>query len=183
MSITQNGGRQWLVIVILLLLISLVAGQVWAVDSNSEFLKYQEPKPPEVSWFSSIAYIITLLFTFAVVIILAYFTSRFLGYKMGTTAATGNPNILDILPLGTNRAVYVVEVAGKIMILGVTDHSIQLLQEITASEEILSLKNRPPHSANQFEKIFQGQLNSLQHISKKFSATFDIQSESKRKNE
>ena len=78
-----------------------------------------------------------------------------------------------MLSLGTSRAVYVVEIAGQILVLGVTDHTINLLQEITDPVAIEKIKNQPHYpGANQFEAIFQRQLVSLQQLSRKFPAVF-----------
>ena len=46
--------------------------------ANGEYLQYQEPKPTSFnSWFSTLAYIVSLLLTFAAVLAMAYFASRF----------------------------------------------------------------------------------------------------------
>lgn len=156
-----------------------------AEQQGNDYLKYQEPKPPEVSWLSSIAYIVTLLITFAVVIALAYFTSRFLGYKMGSFVSDGQERILGSLPLGSNRIIYVVEVAGKVMIVGVTDHGIHMLKEIDDPDEIFAIKARAVnHRQNdQFGKIFHNQLSSLEQFSKQFPAVFDIRAKRNQDNQ
>jgi len=49
--------------------------------------------------------------------------------------------ILAYLSFGTNRGIYVVEIAGKILVVGVTNHSINLLQEITSESDIQKIKD------------------------------------------
>lgn len=154
---------------ICLLMISLVSAQ----DQNTDYLKYQEPQPTSSSALSTFGYILSLLFTFSLVIGLAYFTSRFLGYKFGGQINAGNSRIITTLALGPNRALYVVEIAGKVLVLGVTDHSIQMLQEITNTDEIQNLRNQSLDLANQnFHQIFQQQFSSLQKMSRKFPLVF-----------
>ena len=160
-------------------------GIVYAAEPTGEYLQYQEPKPPAYSsGLSTLAYVFSLLVTFAIVIGLAYFASRFLGQKMGSKLAIGNQKIVATLPLGANRGIYVVEIAGKFLILGVTDHSIQVLQEITDRVEIEKIQaEKALAPENQFEKIFQGQLASLQRLSPKFPNVFNTHLHDEEKHE
>lgn len=169
----------------LLLLVCLVAailpGIVGAEEPGGTYLQYQDPKPPEVSWVSSVAYVFSLLITFAVVLLLAYFASRFLGQKMGKLSAVSGGQILRTIPLGSNRGIYIVEIAGKILVLGVTDHAIALLQEITSEEEIAKLKNTSDAMpASHFETLLQKQLTSLQQMAHKFPGVFDSRQDNDR---
>jgi flagellar biosynthetic protein FliO len=142
--------------------------------ASDEYLKYNEPQPVASSALSSIAYVVSLLVVFAVVIVLAYATSRFLGERMGRMNATADNRIVFTMVLGQNKSLQVVEIAGKFLVLGVTDHNITLLQEITSPEEIAKLRQVSAHTAEpaQFEQIFSQQLYSLKQISKKFPNTF-----------
>lgn len=160
-------------------------GQVYGADSNGEYLQYQEPKPTtSVSWYSTISYIFSLIITFAFVIGLAYFASRFLGKKLGGISANGNSRIINVLSLGTNRAVYTVEIVGKFLVLGVTDHSITVLQEITDDEAIKELKNEQLMvPKDQFDGVFQRQIASLQQLSKKIPTTFGANLQNEQKHE
>jgi flagellar protein FliO/FliZ len=164
-------------------------GQVYAAESqnNGDYLKYKESKPvTSSSWLSTIAYIFTLVLTFGFVIGLAYFASRFLGHKFGTLSPAGDNKVLKTIPLGQSRAIYVVEVAGKFLIMGVTDHNINLLQEITSAEEIEKIKaDSASAPAHQFDRVFQRHLASLQQMSQKFPIAFDAhkKSESQSANE
>ncbi len=161
-------------------------GQVYAAEPNSEYLQYQEPKATNsTSWFSTISYVFSLVITFAVVIGLAYFASRFLGKKLGSLSASGNSRIINTLSFGANRAVYTVEIAGKYLILGVTDHNITVLQEITDIEEIEKMKKEQlAVPDNQFDGVFQKQLASLQKLSQAFPTAFgDTQNEQKHERE
>jgi flagellar protein FliO/FliZ len=159
--------------------------QVYGAESNGEYLQYQEPKPTTaVSWYSTISYIFSLVITFAFVIGLAYFASRFLGKKLGGLSANGSSRIINVLSFGTNRGVYTVEIAGKFLVLGVTDHNITILQEITDSEEIEKLKiEQVTVPKGQFDSIFQRQLASLQQLSQKFPTTFGANLQDGKKHE
>ncbi len=151
----------------------LLCGSVFAAGQGGEYLAYQEPQPAGSSWLSTAAYLFTLLVTFLLVIGLAYYTSRFLGQKMSRYSGAGDNRVLASLPLGQNRGVFVVEVAGKFLVLGVTDHSINLLQEVTDPEAIERLRTTAPSlPPSQFDDIFKRQLASLQQMSQKFPGVF-----------
>jgi flagellar protein FliO/FliZ len=174
---------------ILLLMVFLIGvtllGNAYAAEPNGEYLQYQEPKPAVYSsGLSTITYIFSLLITFAIVIGLAYFASRFLGQKMGGKLAIGNHKIIATLPMGSNRGVYIVEVAGKFLVLGVTDHSINVLQEITDSIEIEKIKAEPiSMPETPFDKVFEKQLASLQRLSPKFPNVFNAHNSNEQKHE
>lgn len=162
-----------------------VEGIVYAAEPAGEYLQYQEPKPASYSsGFSTLAYIFSLLVTFSIVIGLAYFASRFLGQKMGSKLAMGNQRIIATLPMGANRNICVVEIAGKFLILGVTDHTITVLQEITDPVEIEKMQaERQIEPDNQFDKVFQRQLASLQRLSPKFPNVFNTHQQNEEKHE
>lgn len=164
-------------ICLVLFLLSAFSLHVTAQESQGEYLKYQEPQAPtgSSSWVSTLAYILSLLATFAVVIGLAFFTSRFLGQKFGHLSVRNINKVLVTLPLGNNRAVYVVEVAGKYLVLGVTDHNITLLQEIVDAAEIEKIRIQGSLSPqqDQFKNIFQKHLDTLQQISQIVPLRFD----------
>ncbi|MBC8016288.1 MAG: flagellar biosynthetic protein FliO [Sporomusaceae bacterium] len=174
---------------IVLLMAFLIGGSclgiVYAAEPTGEYLQYQETKPAAYSsGLSTATYIFSLLITFAVVIGLAYFASRFVGQKMGNKLTSINHKVVATLPMGTNRAVYVVEIAGKFLVLGVTDHMINVLQEITDITEIEKLKAQQiPVPETQFDKVFQRQLASLQRLSPKFPNVFNVHKKNEQEHE
>ncbi|MDD4601083.1 hypothetical protein SDC9_08881 [bioreactor metagenome] len=159
------------------LFIILSVCQVWAAETTTGgYLAYQEPQPASSSsWLSTIAYVFSLIITFAVVIGLAYFASRFLGQKMGQMSVNSDNRILSTLVLGPNRSIQVVEVAGKVIVLGVTEHSITLLEEITDASRLEKIQKLPTAVSppNSFDSVFQRQLASLQQMSHKFPTVFN----------
>lgn len=158
---------------------------IYAAEPTGEYLQYQETKPAVYSsGLSTVTYIFSLLITFAAVIGLAYFASRFLGKKMGNRSASQHHKVVATLPMGANRAVYVVEIAGKFLILGVTDHTINVLQEITDLTEIEKLKvQHVPVPETQFDQVFQRQLASLQRLSPKFPNVFNVHTKNEQEHE
>ena len=161
-------------ILIVLGCLSLFAGRVLAAAETGEYLKYQEPQPATSSWLATSGYIVSLLLTFLLVLGLAYLTSRFLGKKMTSGGGLGSGKVYATLSLGPNRAVYVIEIAGKFMVLGVTEQNITMLTEINSLTDIEQLKATENMSVptEQFGSVFHRQLGLLRQIQKKFPYTF-----------
>lgn len=95
-----------------------------------------DPRPTTSSWWSTFAYLVSLFAVFGFVVVLAYFAARFMGGKFARHITGSGGRILEHLPLGPNRSVCVVEMANRLFLLGVTEHSITLLSEITDPDEI-----------------------------------------------
>ena len=126
-----------------------------------------DPKPSQMSWWSTLAYLVSLVAVFAFVVVMAYFASRFLsGRFQSSEASYDGGRLLEHLPLGPNKSVCVVEIADKVVVLGVTEHQISLLAEVEDSEEIDRLRRqaiaRPADSS-----AFASQLSSLEELSRR----------------
>lgn len=120
-----------------------------------------DPRPTGVSWWSTLAYLVSLFAVFGVVLVTAYFAARFIGgrFNAARMAASGG-RILENLPLGPNRSVCTVEIAGRVFLLGVTDHNINLLGEITDKDLIERLHAQALNSGDMFSQEF-GTLSDL----------------------
>ena len=146
-----------------LVLFSLIYLGGSAVEAAGYLEGYEEvdPQPTGVSWWSTLAYLFSMLVVFAFVLILAYFAARFIGgrFNAARMSASGG-RVLENLPLGPNRSVCTVEIAGRVFLLGVTDHSINLLSEITDKNLIEHLHAQAINSGDMFSQEF-GTLSSL----------------------
>ena len=120
-----------------------------------------DPKPTGISWWSTLAYLFSLCAVFAVVLVMAYFAARFVGgrFNAARMSASGG-RILENLPLGPNRSVCTVEMAGRVFLLGVTEHNINLLGEITDKDLIENLRTQALNSGDLFSQEF-GTLSAL----------------------
>ena len=139
-----------------------------AASAGGYFAGYEntDPKPTSMSWWSTLAYIISLLIVFAFVVVMAYFASRFLSGRFCNTVSASGGRILDHLPLGPNRSVCVVELAGRFLMLGVCEGGISLLGEITDPREIEQLQRKAVLNPIG-DTAFSDQLNSIQQLVKR----------------
>ena len=126
-----------------------------------------DPRPSAVSWWSTVAYVVSLFAVFAFVVILAYFVARAFGKSsMQRLAARGGQIYLQ-LPLGPNRSVCVVELFGRVFVLGVTDANVHLITEIDDPETIEEIRTSEPTGG-----VFQEQFGSLSDFVQKIPPLF-----------
>ena len=127
-----------------------------------------DPRPSAVSWWSTVAYVVSLFAVFAFVVILAYFAARAFGKNsMQRLAARGGQIYLQ-LPLGPNRSVCVVELFGRVFVLGVTDANIHLITEIDDPETVDEIRSSAPAGGG----VFQEQFGSLSDFVQKIPPLF-----------
>jgi len=127
-----------------------------------------DPRPSAVSWWSTVAYVVSLFAVFAFVVILAYFAARAFGKNsMQRLAARGGQIYLQ-LPLGPNRSLCVVELFGRVFVLGVTDANIHLITEIDDSETLEEIRAAGPAEGG----VFQEQFGSLSDFVQKIPPLF-----------
>ena len=154
------------------ILYMLCTGDVFAAgETGSGYLAgYEEadPRPSAVSWWSTVAYVVSLFAVFAFVVLLAYIVARAFGKQsMQRLAARGGQVYLQ-LPLGPNRSVCVVELFGRVFVLGVTDASVRLITEINDPETVEEIRSTAPAEGG----VFQEQFGSLSDFVQKIPPLF-----------
>ena len=112
--------------------------------TNSAFL-VQDPFSASLRILTSLVIVIGLVFA------LSWFLQRRVG--LGSVAFG---KVLGILPLDSRRFIYLVDVMGKVLVLGVTEHQINVLSEITDKDQVdaLRLEARGPSTIPGLEKMF-----------------------------
>ena len=157
------------------LLVLAMAVPVLAADPGSggylSGYENTDPRPSQLSWWSTLAYLVSLFAVFAFVVVMAYFASKFLSGHFAKAAAGSGGRILANLALGPNRSVCVVELAERIFMLGVTEHSITLLREVTDADEIERLHRRALGNA-ETDALFSTQMGSLEQLMRRIPSLF-----------
>lgn len=87
------------------------------------------------------------------VILLAFGISWFIQKKAGIGGNVFG-KILGILPLDNKRMIYLVDVMGKVLILGVTESNINLLGELTDKDTLDALRLQNDQPSPGIEKLF-----------------------------
>ena len=152
----------------------ILQDSAWAADaaSSSGYLSGYEnpdPRPSPVSWWSTLAYLLSLLVIFGFVVVMAYFVARFVGGHFGKSVSRHGGRLLVSLPLGPKSSAAVVEIAGRTFLLGVTEQNVSLLAEITDREEIEALERTSAALPERWEgSLFSSQLGALSDFVSRF---------------
>lgn len=79
-------------------------------------------------WVSTALQLLWVVFLFALVLFLAYVTTRVVGRRLGGGGGAGRYlRVIDSAPLGQNRSVALVEVGDEVYCVGITEHGVNLL--------------------------------------------------------
>lgn len=164
----------WVLMTFFFLMVIAAPSLGLAADGSGGYLSgYEEadPKPSARSWLSTFAYLLSLAAVFIFVLVLAYFASKFLSGRFAKVGNGSGGKILEHLPLGPNRSVCVVELAGRVFMLGVTEHSINSLGEITDKDEIERLHRRILTEAAETQ-VLSRQMGLLGDLAKRIPTIF-----------
>ena len=117
----------------------LVAGICWhvilpvgAVFAASKKLNLDSVADPQVTPMPSmVALFFRLVISLVIIVGITYLTMKLLRKNMKIFSKGVSIDVLDQYPFGVNKGVYITEIAGKVLVLGVTEHNINLITEIT----------------------------------------------------
>ncbi|TAL39453.1 MAG: hypothetical protein EPN93_01440 [Spirochaetes bacterium] len=102
--------------------------------AGEELYRFDKPEVDEESY---AWVIIKTLFILGILVGGFYYFFRFVTKKAGISMPGGDvAQTLSVVPLGQNKFLQVVDLAGKVLVLGVTDGSINLIMEIKEKDEI-----------------------------------------------
>lgn len=93
--------------------------------------------------------LVGFLFLFGLVVGLAYLTSRFLGGRLGWSGASGRiMRVIEAAPLGRDRSVVLIEVAGRYYLVGASQGSVSLLAAVEDGEAVAQIRAATPPPAS-----------------------------------
>lgn len=101
--------------------------------------------------------ILGLLAVFALVLLLSYFTTRFVGKKFSGRARNRTMKVIETLPLGLDRSLYLILVGKKYFLFFSSKKGLELVSEIEMEElpEGASQEENPSTNVFDFRKIFE----------------------------
>ncbi len=103
---------------------------------------------PQVEEESAVWMLIKMIFILGIFAGGFYYFYRFITKKSGIGLFGGEAiKVLSVAPLGQNKFLQVVDLAGKVLVIGVSDNAITLISEITEKDQIdriRILSNRTP---------------------------------------
>ena len=83
----------------------------------------------------SVGSVLLALVGFILILYLAYFATKKIGKRMSVRGAGGkNIKIIDSISMGQQGSILLIMTAGKLLLVGVTQHGMSLLSELDPSE-------------------------------------------------
>lgn len=144
-------------------------------SEETGYLTYREPGAnASAGTLSTVSYVFSLLLTFAIVVGLAYLTSKFLSRRLAPAMQGSRMLIRDVVSLGANKSLYLVEIGNKVFLLGVTEQSITPVKEFSDEKFIAELRASGELSGKtpaNFPNIFQQQIDALQRMTGRISGS------------
>lgn len=110
----------------------LVAAPSWAAPLGD--LDYQEPEavaPPSMG-----SLLLRLFISLIVVLGLAFFVLKYLQKRTAISQTGRWIRVIDQVGIGPNKALLLAEIAGRLYVLGVTDHNISKILEIKEASQV-----------------------------------------------
>jgi flagellar biosynthetic protein FliO len=121
----------------------------------SDFLIFPETsQPPSLAYEDPYSLSLRIATSLALVIAAIFALSWFIQKKTGLA---GSPfgKVVGVLPLDSRKYIYLVDIMGKMLILGVTEHHISFISEITNKADIDGLRLKSQSSGvHGLEKLF-----------------------------
>ncbi len=96
--------------------------------------------------------LLEVVFLFGLVLALAYVSTRFLGRKLISLGSSRHLRLLDQLPLGSNRSVFLIEVQGRVFLVGSAEGGVSLLGTFDDPETVKAMVEAvPPGNSGSFK--------------------------------
>lgn len=91
------------------------------------------------SLISNIGTVLMVILVFILILYLAYFATKKLGKRL-SFKGVGNKNIkiIESISVGQNKAIMIIQSAGKTMLIGITQNGISLISELDDEKLILN---------------------------------------------
>lgn len=105
--------------------------------------------------------VVVYILSFVIVILLAYFVSKFIASKSMNLHTGKSMKIIDVMNLGNNNKITIVKILDNIYILGVNNNGIDILDKIEDEERLqdINIQNEDNIFHNYLNKSIKDYLN------------------------
>lgn len=119
------------------------------------------------SMLGTLGNVLIALLAFVLIIYLAYFATKKMGKRLSIKGVgTKNIKVIESVSIGQNKAIVIVEVGGKTLLLGVTQNEITLISELD-NNKIEKSNEEKNAGGMEFSKALK--INLEQKFGRKFS--------------
>ncbi|WP_130806998.1 flagellar biosynthetic protein FliO [Senegalia massiliensis] len=105
--------------------------------------------------------ILFAIFSFGIILVLAYFTTKMVAMKSTNMNNGKNMEIIDVLNLGNHKKILLVKILGKIYVIGTSNNSgFNKIDEIQDEDIINNLSNSNYHKSD-FDNLLKSKLSFI----------------------
>lgn len=151
---------------ILVVMILVILGNAYAAAPNVGNLdkyNFDTPKGQDIQNYSiskSVFTFFTYLFLFIVISILAFYTTRWIAKFQGYSQPKSKyMEVIDFLPLGSNRGIYIVKTPEGLMMMGVSEKKLFMISKLDSDKT--ELINEVESNSTILNKTFSNQLDTF----------------------
>lgn len=128
----------------------LLRNETWGVSNSARVYLAKNAQSVHSSW-DNLLQLLGLLFVFIVVLLAAWYVSRFVGNKAMGGFGNRNINIIESFRLDNNKAIQIVRIADKYLAIGVSKDEINVLAQL--NEEDIIITSRDDNNNIKFKDI------------------------------
>lgn len=110
----------------------------------------------------AIGQLIFLILVFVGVIILAYYSTKWVA-SAKTARRNGNLNVIESMSVGHQGAVQIIRVGKKYFLIGITKENVSLLSDIDEND-IEIIENKPQIISASFDKYFKKYFDKMKNL-------------------
>lgn len=109
-------------------------------ETANMLLKLKETNPSAGSGnaVNNFARFVTMLIIFVLVLLLTYYTTRFVAGAKKGSMSSGNMELLESLPLGAGKYLQLLRIGSRYVVVAVTKEHVELITELSSDEYIKS---------------------------------------------
>lgn len=128
----------------------LLRNETWGVSNSARVYLAKNAQSVHSGW-DNLLQLLGLLFVFIVVLLAAWYVSRFVGNKAMGGFGNRNINIIESFRLDNNKAIQIVRIADKYLAIGVSKDEINVLAQL--NEEDIIITSRDDNNNLKFKDI------------------------------
>lgn len=123
------------------------------------FLLIQETQTKGNSWSNMLGQFFSLIVALFIIIFLAYYVTKFITPAKYKNNKNSNLKIIESIAVGYQNSLQIIEVAGKMILIGVTKDKINFICDINKDSINKDISNAKLELPNNFQKYLDNFMN------------------------
>lgn len=99
-----------------------------------------------------------LILIFVIVLVVCYYTTRFVAGRQLVQKKMGNFEVVETFPIAQNKYLQLIRMGNKYVVISVSKETINYLTEID-EDQVCQIQNSTPMSGKSFKEVLSGLVN------------------------